>query len=299
MRPQDHRPFAPFAVLALGVAAFSVMDAIMKGLTLALGAYNAIFWRLIVALPISGVLYATARAGRPTRAAMKLHALRGAVNAASAVTFFWGLARMPLAEGVAISFVAPIIALFLAALLLGERIGQGAVLASLLGISGVIVILWPQIATPGRVRDLWGAASILLAAALYAYNLILLRQQAQIAGPQEVTFFQNLVITLCLLVFAPLLAQAPSVPHLPMLIAAAVLVSAANLLFAWAYRRAEAQHLAPLEYSALLWAAILGYGMFGEAIRPTTIAGAALIIAGCSIAARSGRRQLSPAEAVA
>ena len=51
MRP--HHPIAPFAVACLGIALYSVMDAVMKGLSLAIGAYAAMVWRLAVVSNLS------------------------------------------------------------------------------------------------------------------------------------------------------------------------------------------------------------------------------------------------------
>ena len=59
----------------------------------------------------------------------------------------------------------------------------------------------------------------------------------------------------------------------------------AAMLFAWAYARAEAQVLVPLEYSAFLWACLFGWMFFLEAVRPATLIGVALIVAACWIAA--------------
>ena len=57
-------------------------------------------------------------------------------------------------------------------------------------------------------------------------------------------------------------------------------------MLAWAYRRAEAQVLVPLEYSAFVWAAMVGWWAFGEGVTGTTLVGVALIVAGCLVAAR-------------
>jgi drug/metabolite transporter (DMT)-like permease len=78
-------------------------------------------------------------------------------------------------------------------------------------------------------------------------------------------------------------------------VAAAVLAYVSLLLLAWAYARAEAQHLAPVEYTAFIWAAILGFIVFAEPVRPLTVAGAAMIVAACLIAARrTPRPALTP-----
>lgn len=299
MAAHHHPPatLLPFGVTMLGIALFSVMDAVMKGLTLAVGAYNAVFWRMVVGVMLTAIVYAIARGPRPTRAALRVHAIRGIVSALMALLFFWGLARLPLAEAIALSFIAPIIALFLAAMLLGESIGRTAVLASLLGLAGVAVILLGQDGSQGGERQLSGALAILVSAVLYAYNIVLMRQQALIAGPVEVAFSQNLVVAGFLGLFAPFFAALPPADQAPAIIASAALGTGSLLLLAWAYRRAQAQHLAPVEYSALVWAALLGYLLFDEQIRLSTIFGAIMIITGCALAARGSRRAASTVEA--
>jgi S-adenosylmethionine uptake transporter len=57
------------------------------------------------------------------------------------------------------------------------------------------------------------------------------------------------------------------------------------MVISWGYGRAEAQALLPIEYTAFIWAAIMGWAMFGEALTLPTIAGVALIVIGCWIAA--------------
>jgi S-adenosylmethionine uptake transporter len=291
-----HKSIAiPFAVAMLGIAFFATMDAVMKGLTLEIGAYNAVFWRVVIGIPIGALLYAGSRPQRPTRSALRVHAIRGVISAAMAVIFFWGLARLPMAEAIAMTFIAPIIALYLAALLLGETIGRNAIVASVLGFGGVLLIVSSRIGQSGA-GDWPGIAALLISALLYASNIILMRQQALVASPQEITFSQNLIVAMVLIVFAPFFAHAPAVGHIPALLLAAILASASLILLAWAYRRAEAQHLAPVEYTALIWSALFGYLIFDEQVGASTILGAALIVAGCFIAARSGRAP-SPVEA--
>jgi S-adenosylmethionine uptake transporter len=85
---------------------------------------------------------------------------------------------------------------------------------------------------------------------------------------------------------APVLAKPPSADLWPAIVAAAVLAFGSLMLLSWAYARAQAQHLAPVEYTSFIWAAMLGYLMFGEPLQPFTAAGAALIVVGCIIAAR-------------
>jgi len=68
---------------------------------------------------------------------------------------------------------------------------------------------------------------------------------------------------------------------------AAVLATISLFLLSWAYAHAEASYLAPSEFTAFLWASLLGYLVFSEHVGLATVAGAVLIIGGCVIAARS------------
>ncbi len=286
-----HKPARPsiaiaFAVASLGIAFFSAMDAVMKGLSLEMGAYNALLWRTLAGSVIAGAIYLVMRNPWPTRPAMRFHLIRGTMSSVMAMLFFWGLARIPMAQAIALSFVAPLVALYLAALVLGEKIERSAILASLLGFCGVLVILAGQAEANLGPEAFQGAIAILASAAFYAYNIILMRQQAQVAGPVEIAFFTSSIMSGGFLLAAPLLGVLPTAGQAPGLIGAAVLAFLSLLLLSWAYARAEAQHLAPVEYTGFVWAAFFGFLIFGEALRPLTLIGAAMIVAACLVATR-------------
>ena len=258
----------------------------MKGLVLALGVYTTMFWRSLAGVLLSGALYAGTRSPRPTKAAMRLHLIRGCVTVVMALGFFWGLARVPMAQAIALAFIAPVIALFLAAAILKETIPRGAILASLFAAGGVGLILAGQAREDLGPDALHGTIAILVSAVCYAFNIILMRAQAQIAGPVEVAFWQSLVVSGCLLFAAPWFAEVPDIAHAPMIILAAALATVSLLLLSWAYARGEASYLAPTEYTSFIWAAILGWIVFAEPLSAWTSGGAALIVAGCVVAAR-------------
>ena len=294
----------PFAVACVGIALFSAMDAAMKGLAIALGAYSAMLWRQGIGGLISAGPYFLTRKGWPSRAGLRVHLLRGFVASIMAVSFFYGIARVPLAEGIALSFIAPLIALYLAVALLGETVGRHSIIASVLGLCGVVVLLAARIGGDGGPRHLDGVAAILLSAVFYAWNIILMRQQALLAPPAEVAFFQNataggfLLLALpIVLLIAPSIFHVPHASHWPMLVLAAALAFVSLYLLSWAYSRAEAQVLVPVEYTAFVWAAIMGAIFYHEAVTLSTLAGAVLIVTGCIIAARGGRPDTAKLEA--
>jgi len=283
-----------FGVAALGIAVFSMMDAVMKGLSLEIGVYNALLWRTMAGAAIGAAVFFGRRSPWPGREAMRAHLTRGILSVPMAVLFFWGLARVPMAQAIALAFVSPLIALYLAAILLKEKIERRAILASLLGFAGVVVIFSGQAEADFGPEAFMGSISILASAGLYAYNIILMRRQALLAGPTEIAFFVSLIMTVCFLFAAPLLAAVPAAEHLPGIVGAALLAFASLILLSWAYARAEAQHLAPVEYTSFIWAALLGFLVFGEKVLPLTLVGAAMIIVACLIAASRRQRIADP-----
>ena len=287
----------PFAVCCLGVALFSVMDAAMKGLGLAIGLYNALFWRAVAGTLLGLALMLATRQRWPARAVLRIHLLRGVVVAFMAALFFWAILRLPLAEAIALSFIAPLIALYLAAWLLQETVGGRAIGASLLGLGGVAIILSGRLQGRYEPDALLGALAVMGSAVLFAWNLIIQRRQAQLASPIEVAFFQHLVMLGVFALAAPFWAIVPPLGAVPLVLLAAALAFTSLAALAWAYARAEAQRLIPVEYSAFVWAAIVGWLAFGEPLTLTTVAGALLIIAACLIAARSKRAQIAHVEA--
>ena len=286
--PRPHAPWLPMLVCAAGVASFAVMDALMKQLSIMAGAYNALLWRSCIGAGLSALLFARSPQRRlPPAAVLKLHVRRASLNIVMAWLFFWALIRLPLAEAIALSFIAPIAALYLSALLLHEKIRRSAIIAAALGFAGVLIILSTKASSPTHRPDVWlGVAALFCSALLFAYNLILQRQQAQLAPPAEITFFQSLLFLVLLLPLAPWFGIAPTPAAFAPVAGAAILATASLMCLSWAYARAEAQILIPIEYTGFLWAALMGWLIFAEPVTLATFAGAALIVAGCLIIAR-------------
>lgn len=281
----------PVLVCTFAIFLLSAMDAGMKSLVIAVGVYNVVLWRSLLAAAASAAGWAARSPTWPGPGAMRLHVLRAAIVGIILITFFWGLARLPLAEAIGLSFVAPLFALFLAALLLGERIRAQAVWAAVLGFAGVGVIVAGQFGGTAYTEEtLLGTLSVLVSTVFYGFNLVLTRKQAQIASPIEIMFFQNLALLVIMSLAAPWLAmQLPSEYWLP-LVGITALSLSGQYLMSWSYARAEAQYLISTEYSAFIWAIALGWFFFDESVSWETLAGAALIILSCWVAARASLR---------
>lgn len=275
-----------FAILAAagGIALFSVMDGVMKHVGLAIGAYNAMLWRAMIGIVLGGALMLLVRRRWPAPHVLRLHVLRGTVNAFMGLSFFWAVTVLPLNEAIALSFISPLVALYLAAWLLRERIRLRAIVGSLLGLAGVAIIMTGKFQGSYDRMAMLGALSVFTSAVLFAYNVILQRQQAQLCDPLEIAFFQQLVIGVLFMSVAPLFGHVPPPGLVPAIGLSTLLTFTSLMVLAWAYARAEAQALIPVEYTAFLWAALIGALYFGEAVTVATLIGAATIVAGCLIA---------------
>jgi S-adenosylmethionine uptake transporter len=294
------RPFIPFLVACAGIGTFSLMDAAMKDLSISMGAYNAVIWRNMLGSLLMGLLFVVSRQPWPAARVLKLHLWRSMVVSVMAVSFFWSLTVLPLAEAIGLSFIAPVIALYLAAVLLGEVVGKAAIAASVSGLLGVVIIIAGRVSGGYTTDHLWGAAAVLFSAVVFAYNLILARRQAQLAKPVEIAFFQNLFVAVTLSFAAPWLLAPMPVDKAPMLAGAAALAILSLLLLSWAYARAEAQILIPVEYTAFVWAAVFGWLFFSEPVTAPVLLGTLLIVTGSLIAARAKPvpAAVTPAETV-
>ena len=297
--PRQH-PVLAFVVALAAVGVLSVMDAVMKGLVLAIGLYATSVWRALVSLLLSSLLYLPRRQAWPSRDVARLHILRGVVVTAMGLLFFFGLARIPMAQALALTFISPLIALFLAALTLGEKVGRRTVIASIVAFAGVLVIVAGQARAEMGDGVLAGTIAILGSAVCYAVNIVLMRRQSLAAGPLEIGFFQSITVAALMFGSLPFLGGvAWPGDQWPAILAAALMGFTGVLLFAFAYARGEASYLAVTEYSGFLWAAALGWLVFAEPVSPYTLAGAVLIVGGCIFAAREVPRPEPEIEALA
>lgn len=292
----------PILIYVVGIAFFCAMDALMKLLVAGNPAVMATFWRYAAAIPF--ILPLWWREGRPpvTAEMLPVNLARAVAGSLSAVTFFWGLSVIPLAEAVTIAFIAPLLIPPLAALILKERLQGGNLAAGLAGFAGVLVAVGFDPASLAGPRAL-GVGAVLFAALCYALVIVLTRMRAARDGPSMLSLLNALFSSL--LIGAVMLATVPSGQWLPRgadwwaVIAVGLCGAVALQFIARAYARAEAQVLAPFEYTALGWAALFGWVFFAEPVSLRTWAGAAIIAGACLWQARRAAAVPAPSSPAA
>ncbi|MGX5732731.1 DMT family transporter [Bosea thiooxidans] len=270
---------------ALGIALLTGMDAVIKGQMREHPFVLALFMRFLMGGLCALIVLAIARPGRPTRASLIGNLARVPLVVLTAGSFFYSVSVLPLAEALTLSFLAPVFVALLGGVLLKERIDGRVLQALAFGLAGMLVMVWPRL--QGHVSGTsLGVAAALFAAVSYAFNLILLRSIAVREHPTVIVAFQNVGPALCLAVPAASVFVPMGLSDLACYLAAGVLGVAGHLTLTSAYAKAAAARLAAIEYTALIWASLLGFAFFGEVPLYTTYAGALLIVAGAFAVSR-------------
>lgn len=270
----------PLLVAAVGSAAWIGMDTTIKGLSPHYGPLQLTFFRFASGLVFAALIWARVRSPLPQGAAWKLHLARCGLLLVTLTSYFYALSVLPLAQAVAISYMAPIFISLMAMAFLGERPSSRIWVALAFGLAGTVVALWPELRRVGNPR-LLGLAAASFSAVAFAAVMVLARVQAQRDALWTIVLLQNLLPTVALAVPAGLTWQPLQPGHLLPIALAGALATVGLLCITWAFRHAEASRVAPIEYTGLLWAGLLGYAVFGEVPSGWTLASAALIVVGC------------------
>ncbi|KJZ10539.1 MULTISPECIES: DMT family transporter [Halomonas] len=281
--------FKGIGFMCLGVLCLALGDAISKWLGEVHSPLQIIFFRTLVSLPLI-MLLAHQGGGLRTLSTRRpgVHLIRGLIYTGTMGCFVLGLTMMPLAEGTAIAFAAPLFVSLLSVPLLGERVSVPVVLASLVGFAGVLVIV-----RPGSEGISLGALSMLGAAVFYALMMITARRYGAREHLWAMVFYMTLVPFVVTGVALPLVWQAPALEHWPAFLMSGVLGVGATAFITLAFRHAPAAIAAPFDYTAMLWAVLLGWMIWDEVPDLGVLIGGTLIIAsGLAIAYQEGRTSL-------
>jgi S-adenosylmethionine uptake transporter len=275
--------------VVLSTACFIGMDAGIKSLAPRFDAVQLTFIRFAAGSAFALPLWLWFRSPLPTRAGWPLHALRSVVLLLALLTWFFAISTLPLVQAVAVGYSAPIFIALLAMLALHERPSRWIWAALVLGLLGTGVSLGPELqgqAAGGSGLRIAGLASALVSAMFYAGTVVLARYQALRDSLWTILLVQNLLPLALLLPLVAARWQPMRWADLGPMLLIGALATSGLLALNWAFARIEASVAAPVEYSGLIWAALLGYLLFGEVPGLYTLTSAALIVAGCLLLLR-------------
>lgn len=281
---------APMLIAAFAILVGTGVDALVKGVAPDAGLQHLVAWRFLFGAMIAFAVFLARRKPVPGWAAIRFHTLRGLLQLFCAFTFFYALTQLPLAVATTLGFTAALLVAPVARLLLGEKISPVAMGATLLGFAGVAFALSSQSgAGDSAGNQTLGLISLFSSTIGYAFVLVLLRMRALIEDATTIALFTNIVPALAMLPVTFGLFGTPDWNDLPIFALLGLLGYGVWYLATLAYGRAPAQRLAPLEYTALIWAALLGLVFFDEMPGWQLWVGAVVIIAACLIVAFEGR----------
>ncbi|MCA0025376.1 MULTISPECIES: DMT family transporter [unclassified Mesorhizobium] len=293
--------------LCLGVLVFSLQDPLVKAVSGGYPVTEVMAIRAVVALPILIVLV---HADVGLRAILSRRfgvlTMRAFIQFTSYTMYYLAIAALPLADAVALYFMAPLCIMVLAGPYLGERVSWQTLATVLIGLLGVVVML-----RPGAGLFDWAALLSLGSAVLYGFSQLMARKIGDTESSTVMAFYQNgaylagaaLVASLFWLAGINHAAHPsleflvrpwlwPTLPDFLKMAACGFVASAGMILLSQAYRMAPANRVATFEYTGILWSPLWGFLFFAEVPRSTTVIGAALIIGAGLLALNTGRRKL-------
>jgi drug/metabolite transporter (DMT)-like permease len=266
------------AGIGLGVVAyvfFSGHDATIKFLVAALPVWQILFVRSAM---ICGACVAIGRMKllhQLAHSRLKIPLLlRGLLTLVAWLCYYTAARSLPLAQLITLYFAAPLIVTVLATPVLGEVVTRARWIAVAIGFVGVMIA-----SDPLGVRLSMPTLLVLLAACLWGYGVLLMRQIARRESSLTQILASNLVFMVATGAMSLADWHAPSASQFGLLLMVGVLGGLGQFCLFEGARRAPASVMATVEYSGLLWAFVLGYAVFGDIPRPAVFAGAGLIVA--------------------
>jgi drug/metabolite transporter (DMT)-like permease len=265
------------AGIGLGVLAyalFSVHDATIKWLVATLPVWQVLFFRSATVVAACLVIGRTRLLERSIATPLKLPLLmRGVITLVAWLCYYSASRDLPLAQLLSLYFAAPLIVTVLAVPVLGETVTAGRAIAVLLGFAGVLLA-----SDPTGVRVSLATLLVLIAAALWGYGIILMRQIARRESSMLQMLWSNGIFLAGTSVACALSWRTPDWRQFGLLMMVGVLGGIGQFSLFEAAQRAPATVMATVEYSALIWAFILGYLIWGDIPPVAVFVGAGLIL---------------------
>jgi drug/metabolite transporter (DMT)-like permease len=267
-------PYRGLAYMAAGVFCMSVIDAVAKALVGGYALPQLVFVGRLPG-PFFAIALALAGGGMASLTTRRIgwHVLRSLVTVVTTVSFFACLGLLPLADAVAIAFAGPLFMCALSVPMLRERVGPRRWAAILVGFVGVAIVLQPS----GTGLGL-GPLLALVAALAYALSINLSRLLSDTETSQSMLFWVSVFMLAGSGALLPFCWKTPDLHDALLFALLAVAGTLGQFCVIQAFRYGEVSLLAPLEYSALIWATLFGFLFWQQLPTATVVAGAAVIM---------------------
>ncbi len=278
-----NRPFLAMGLRLCAAAVLASLTMLVKytaGTGVAFG--EILFWRQVTTVPVLlGWLVWRGEIVRLRTARLPVHFRRALMGTVGMCFTFGAPVLLPLAESTTLGFTTPIFAVIFSAFLLKERVGPIRWLAVLLGFAGVLVIAGPD----SRHIPPFGAFVGIGAGVMVALISIQVRDLTRTDEPLSIVFWFAALSSPFLAALLPFVAGAHDARQWALLGALGVLGCAGQLLLTAALRFGQVASVIVMDYTALGWATLYGFTIWGDVPSGWTWLGAPLIIAAGGIIA--------------
>ena len=272
------RLFAGIACKVVSTFLFSLLFAVIRWLGPDFPIGEIVFFRSFIGLPIIvAVAYFGGGLGLLATKRIDSHALRSICGSVSMYCNFAAYTLLPLADATSIGFASPMFVVILAAAMLSERVHIYRWSAVAAGFAGVLIIAGPDAARASA--ELGGAIYALTGAALTALAMIFIRRMSAHEHSITIAFYYLVTTSVLSLFTVPFGWAVPTWAQALALAFTGFAGGVGQLFLSYSYRFSEASVLAPFDYTALIWAVLLGYFFFGELPTPQVWIGAVIVIA--------------------
>ncbi len=271
------------ALYLTGVFLFALNDALGKWLVADYGVGQLMMLRSIGAAFVLGPMIFALRPALVGVASPPLQILRVVCMAADTFSFYWATRTMPLADVMTFYMASPLIVTALSAPLLGEKVERFRWIAVAIGFVGVVIAL-----RPSSHMVSWGAPVALFGATMFALGQTLTRKLRG-AHWLQLTVWQIAGVGLFGAATIPWAWSTPTAFDLALMALLGIVSMVCFILITRALALVRAAVLAPLQYSAILWATLMGWLVWRDAPTLPIIVGNAVIIGGGLYLAARGR----------
>lgn len=273
-------------LLVVAMAALTAMDTVAKLLTGELPVMQVVWARFFFIFVALGPVFLRVPVRDLVRTGnLRLQLARGFLQLPGNICFFTALAFLPLADAVAVAFSAPLFIVAFSAIYLRERVDWRNWMAVGAGMVGVLIIV-----RPGFGAAHWALFLPLVTAVVFALFQVMTRVLARTDQSLTTLFYSNFVGLVGASLALPFVWEPPA-PHLWLMMAALGLLAAVgHFLMIEAFSSAPASTLAPFTYVELIWAALIGYALFGDVPDAPVIVGSLVLVGAGIFTALQARR---------
>jgi len=263
--------------MALSGLCFVGVTVVVRYVGTRIPAPEAAFIRYIVGALLLAPVYLRMLQGSAKVVARKTLIVRGVVHGIGVCLWFFAMARIPIAEVTALSYLTPILMTIGAALFFGEKLYMRRILAILFGLIGVFIIL-----RPGFTSISIGQVAQLITAPLFAASILITKKLTDTDELSVIVASLSVICSITLLPLALLDWVTPNPFELLLLSLTAVFATAGHFTLTKAITLAPISVIQPVTFLQLLWASLFGVWLFGESIDQFVILGGTILVVSIS-----------------